>query len=282
MPFHILRKAVGEHSVQAGKAEAGKVDSGKADNVASVLKVFAVLETLAEDRQASLGTIAQKAMTSKTTTHRLLQTMVDLGFVEQDAESERYGLTLKLFSIAARAIGPAQLLTHADRAMATLSRATGEAINLGVVDGQEQKVVYVHHIESTYGLAMKSTVGQRNPLSSTSLGKALLAWRAPEEIEARIARMPFDPAGPKAIRSPEALRVDLAATRTRGYAEEVEEAEAGVRCLAAPVFDHLARPVAAISVAFPLFRFDEAQREAYVTALKAAAAETSVALGYRP
>jgi len=255
------------------------MQSGKADNVAAVLKVFAVLETLAEDRKATLGTIAQKAMTSKSTTHRLLQTMVELGFVEQDEESERYGLTLKLFSIAARAIDPAQLLVHADRAMASLSRATGEAINLGVIDTQEQKVVYVHHIESTYGLSMKSTVGQRNPLSSTSLGKALLAWRAPEEIDARIARMPFDPAGPKAIRSADALLRDLETTRSQGFAEEVEEAEAGVRCLAAPVFDHLGRPIAAISIAFPLFRFDPARRTEYSDRLISAAAETSSALG---
>ncbi|WP_128255452.1 IclR family transcriptional regulator domain-containing protein [Falsirhodobacter deserti] len=258
------------------------MQSGKADNVASVLKVFSVLETLAEDRQASLGTIAQKAMTSKSTTHRLLQTMVDLGYVEQDMETERYGLTLKLFSIAARAIDPSQLLTHADRAMATLSRATGESINLGVIDGQEEKVVYVHHIESVYGLSMKSTVGQRNPLSSTSLGKALLAWREAEEIEARIARMPFDPAGPNAIRDAARLRDELARTREQGFAEEIEEAEAGVRCLAAPVFDHLGRPVAAISMAFPLFRFDEARKPDYVARLQAAARETSAALGHRP
>ena len=256
------------------------MQSGKADNVASVLKVFSVLETLAEDRKATLGTIAQKAMTSKSTTHRLLQTMVDLGFVEQDAETERYGLTLKLFSIAARAIDPSQLLVQADRAMATLSRATGESINLGVIDGQEEKVVYVHHIESVFGLSMKSTVGQRSPLSSTSLGKALLAWRSADEIDARIARMPFDPAGPRAIREAESLRRDLAEVRARGFAEEVEEAEAGVRCLAAPVFDHLGRPVAAISVAFPLMRFEEARRDDYIARLRAAAAKTSAALGY--
>lgn len=257
------------------------MQSGKADNVASVLKVFSVLETLAEERHASLGTIAQKAMTSKSTTHRLLQTMVDLGFVEQDGDTERYGLTLKLFSLAARAIDPSHLLIHADRAMTTLARETGESVNLGLIDGQEQKVVYVHFLESIHGLSMKSTVGQRNPLSSTSLGKALLAWRSPEEIEARLARMPFDPAGPNAIRDAGNLREELARTRARGFAEEVEEAEAGVRCLAAPVFDHIGRTVAAISVSFPLFRFDEARREDYVAHLLAAAKETSAALGHR-
>lgn len=257
------------------------VHSDKTDNVASVLKVFSVLETLAEDRKATLGTIAQKAMTSKSTTHRLLQTMVDLGFVEQDAETERYGLTLKLFSIAARAIDPSQLLIHADRAMAGLSRATGESINLGVIDGQEEKVVYVHHIDSTFGLSMKSTVGQRSPLSSTSLGKALLAWRSAEEIEDRMARMPFDPAGPRAIRSADRLRGELSVIRDRGFAEEVEEAEAGVRCLAAPVFDHLGRPVAAISIAFPIFRFEEARRDDIIARLRSAAADTSAALGHQ-
>lgn len=113
-----------------------------------MLKVFAVLELLVEDRRASLADIAQRAMTSKTTAHRLLQTMVDLGYVEQENDTEKYGLTLKLFGLGARILrGQEDLLRVCDREMGKLSRAIGESINLGVMDNFDQRVAYIHKYE---------------------------------------------------------------------------------------------------------------------------------------
>ena len=255
--------------------------TGKSENVASVMKVISVLETLSEEREAALATIAQRAMTSKSTTHRLLQTMVDLGYVEQDPQSERYSLTLKLFSIAVQAINTeTDLLRVADRGMGRLSRATGESINLGVLDEHDNRVVYVHARPSAYNLSMKSTIGQRNPLYSTSLGKALLAFRSPEEVEERIADMTFKRFAPNTITDCDALREQLAVTRERGFAEEIEESEAGVRCMAVPVLDHLGKSMAAISMSFPLFRFEESRRSEYTGLLMEVGREVSAQMGY--
>lgn len=255
--------------------------AGKSDNVASVLKVLSVLETLSEEREAALATLAQKAMTSKSTTHRLLQTMVDLGYVEQDPESERYSLTLKLFGIAVRALNTENdLLRIADRGMGRLSRATGESINLGVMDEHDSRVVYVHARPSAYSLSMKSTIGMRNPLHSTSLGKALLAFRPEDEIDERIARMELERRAPNTITDPDALRDALATTRARGYAEEIEESEAGVRCLAVPILDHLGKSMAAISMSFPLFRFDEARHDEYAALMLDVGRTASAEMGY--
>lgn len=253
----------------------------KTENAAAVLKVFAVFETLADEKNASLGDIAQKAMTSKTTAHRLLNTLVDLGYAEQDPDTEKYSLTLKLFSLAARSLsGRSDLLRIADRVMGKLSRATGESVNLGVFDDREQKVTYIHKYDSFYSLSMQSTLGLRNPLHSTSLGKALLAWRDESEINERLATMELTPVAPRTITDVDALRQELDRTRTRGFSEEVEESEAGVRCMATPVLDHMGKSVAAISIAFPLFRFDEDKRAEYIALLKSAGKEASAALGY--
>ena len=253
----------------------------KTENVAAVMKVFAVLETLAENRRASLAEIAQTAMTSKTTAHRLLQTMVDLGYVEQEPETERYGLTLKLFGLGARTLrGQEALLTVADRGMGRLSRAFGESVNLGVMDSRDQRVAYIHTYDSAFALSMQAPLGMRNPLHCTSLGKALLAWRDEVEIGERLAAMSFEPRGPRTITDRETFRLDLARTRDRGFAEEIEEAEAGVRCMAAPILDHRGRSVAAISLAFPLFRFDEAKKPDYVALLCEVAREASEGLGH--
>ncbi|MCO5732202.1 DNA-binding transcriptional regulator KdgR [Rhizobium sp. SSA_523] len=255
----------------------------KTDNVAAVLKVFAVLEALVDEKRVSLADLAQRAMTSKTTAHRLLQTMMELGYVEQDQDTEKYGLTLKLFSLGARSLSEqADLLRVADQSMGRLSRATGESINLGILDERDEKVVYIHKYDSAFNLSMKSTLGLRNPLHSTSLGKALLAWRDDDEIRDRMARMEFTKHAPRTLTDPDALMADLKAARARGVAEEIEESEAGVRCLAAPVFNHMGKPVAAISISFPLFRFDEGRRQDYIDLLTEAGLSASIALGYRP
>lgn len=253
----------------------------KTENVAAVLKVFAVMEALVEDKRASLADLAQKAMTSKTTAHRLLQTMVELGYVEQDPETEKYGLTLKLFSLGARSLNEhADMLKVADTAMGRLSRATGEAVNLGILDDRDQRVVYIHKYDSVFNLSMKSTLGLRNPLHSTSLGKALLAWRNDEEISDRLAKMEFAPLAPNTITERSRFTEELQRTRERGFAEEIEESEAGVRCMAVPIFNHLGKPIAAMSISFPLFRFQEDRKPEYIALLKDASSEASRSLGF--
>ena len=253
----------------------------KTENAAAVLKVFAVLESLAETRRAPLADIAQRAMTSKTTAHRLLQTMVDLGYVEQQPETDRYGLTLKLFGLGARAARPRRSDEMLRRGNGSPVEPTGESINLGVMDDSDQRVAYIHKYDCAYGLSMQSNLDRRNPLHSTSLGKVLLAFRDQAEIEERLASMDLRKLAPRTTTDPDALRAELAATRARGYAEQIKESEAGVRCMAMPVMDHAGRSVAAISIAFPLVRFDETRKPEYVALLLEAGRGASAAFGYR-
>jgi IclR family KDG regulon transcriptional repressor len=253
----------------------------KTENVAAVLKVFAVLEALATGRKATLADLAARSMTSKATAHRLLNTMIELGYVEKNEATEQYGLTLRLFSVGAQSVKDrSEVLWAADRVMSKLSRLTGESINLGVIDSTEERVVYVHKYDSNYNLSMKSTLGLKNPLHSTSLGKALLAWRDPREIEERIGRMKFERSAKNTITDPDVLRADLEAARERGFAEEIEESEDGVRCMAVPVFDHLGRTVAAISLAYPIFRFPEDRKTELVDAMISLGREASESLGF--
>ena len=253
----------------------------KTENVAAALKVFGVLEALVESKAASLGDIAQRAMTSKATAHRLLHTMMDLGYVGQDAETERYFVTLNLFSLGARSLsGQSDLIRVADRVMGRLSRATGESINLGALDRREQLVTYIHKYDSVHNLSLTSTLGLRNPLHSTSLGKALLAWRDEAEIRERLALFEMKKIAPHTITDPEILFEQLMDIRARGYSEEIEESEAGVRCLATPILDHLGKSIAAVSISFPLFRFEEERKPYYVDLLLTAGAEASAEMGY--
>lgn len=255
--------------------------SSKPDPVAAALKMFAVLEALAEEETVSLGDIAQRSKTSKSTAYRLLQTMQDLGYIERREDGEKYALTLKLYALGAKVLThQADLIKVADRAMGVLARKTQEAVNLGVLDTQTASVVYVHKFNSHYNLCMQSPIGKRNPLYSTSLGKVLLACSEPDELALLLPRLTYAKLAPNTITDAAVLVAQLETVRRQGYAEEVEESEAGVRCIGVPVFDHAERVTAAISLSFPAFRFEEARHDEYVALLHDAGRQTSAGLGF--
>lgn len=253
----------------------------KPDSVAAALKVFAVLEALAEQETVGLAELSQRITTSKSTTYRLLQTMQDLGYVERKDDGEKYGLTLKVYGLGAKVLTrQADLIKVADKAMRVLSQETHEAVHLGILDPQTASVVYVHKFNSLYNLCMQSPIGKRNPLYSTSLGKALLAWGDGGEVAELLPRLAYVRITPNTITDAGILAAQLETVRRQGYAEEVEESEAGVHCMAVPVFDHIGRVVAAISLSFPAFRFDEQRRQDYVAKLQSAGRQTSEGLGF--
>lgn len=252
----------------------------KGEGVAAVLKLFAVLEALAEDKTMSLADVARRAMTSKSTAYRFLQTMIELGYVRQEGDSDKYGLTLKIFSIGAKVLNRhVDLVRVADRAMKRLANATGEAVQLGIIDEDRQAVVYIHKCDSAFNLSTQSPLGKRNPLYATSLGKALLAWLPPEDIAERLAAMSFAKLTPNTIGDRAVLTEQLKIMHEQGFAEECEESETGVRCLAVPVFDHIGRVVAAISLSFPVVRFDAARKAEYAGLVRRAGREASEGLG---
>ena len=256
--------------------------SRNSDSVAAVLKVFAVLESLADEKKMSLSELARRAMMSKSTAYRFLQTMQDLGYVEQESDTEKYGLTLKLYGLGAKVLNQqVDLVKAADRAMDVLSQQISEAVHLGVLDENDQSVVYIHKYDSIYNLRIQSPIGKRNPLYSTSLGKALLAWRGEDDLSQRLPKFSFVKSAPNTILDRDALLANLATTRAQGYAEEIEESEAGVRCMSVPVFDHFGKAVAAISVSFPVFRFDQNRKPDYVRQLRQAGQQTSTDLGFQ-
>jgi DNA-binding IclR family transcriptional regulator len=122
-------------------------------------------------------------------------------------------------------------------------------------------------------------VGSRNPLHSTAIGKALLAFAPREVVETYLAG-PLERRTPNTITEPDRLAEEIAATRARGYAIDDIENEEGVRCLAAPVRDHAGKVVASLSVAAPAYRFQRSDLPAVAPMVMAAAAELSARLGH--
>ena len=136
--------------------------------------------------------------------------------------------------------------------MSELSQAFKETINLGYLDGS--KVLHIDKIDSPEVLRMDSLLGSRAPAYCTALGKSILAFLPDAERDRILDTIELKPRGPKTITSKKALQKELAKIRHKGYAVDNEELSKGLRCVAAPIFDHTGMSCFSISVAGPVSR----------------------------
>ncbi|MGR7923102.1 DNA-binding transcriptional regulator KdgR [Zobellella denitrificans] len=248
------------------------------DSVSSVLKVFGILQALGEEESIGVTELSQRVLMPKSTVYRFLNTMKTLGYVAQEGDSEKYNLTLKLFELGARALQNVDLIKFADVQMRELSEQTHETIHLGAFE--EDSIVYIHKIDSLYNLRMYSRIGRRNPLYSTAIGKVLLAWRDEQEVRDILKPVEFKAHTANTIMDVDTLVQDLVKVKGQGYAEDNEEMEIGLRCIAVPVFDRFGFVVAGLSISFPVVRFDEQRLSHYIAMLHQAARKISEQLGY--
>lgn len=134
----------------------------------------------------------------------------------------------------------------------SLVERSGETCFIGVID--RDAVLYVAAAHSPQPVRPAAEVGSRNPLHSTGIGKALLAF-ADDESRTRLLASVRQKKTPHTIVDAELLLEELERVRQRGYAIDDVENEEGVRCVAVPVRDHRGETVAAISVSAPAYRF---------------------------
>ncbi|MCW9716205.1 DNA-binding transcriptional regulator KdgR [Avibacterium sp. 21-594] len=249
------------------------------DVVSSVLKVFGIVDALSEQKEIGVTDLAQRLMMSKSTIYRFLQTMKGLGIVSQEGETDKYRLTLKLFELSARALEYVDLIDLANKEMEVISKQTGETLHLGALDGNE--IVYLHKIDSTYNLRMYSRVGRRNPSYSTAIGKVLLSALPETEVETLLKNVEFVPHTTHTLKNIDELKQELVGVRQKYYAEDNEEQELGLRCVAAPIYDRFGHTIAAISISIPVVRFEQENFTQLVELLHQAGRNVSKQLGYQ-
>ncbi|AFT85639.1 IclR family transcriptional regulator [Paraburkholderia phenoliruptrix BR3459a] len=261
--------------------DADGVESGsdKGESASSIGRVFAILGAIGEHGQIGISELSQRLGLSKTTVHRVVQTLKALGYVTQEVETERYRLTIRLFELGAKALESVDLVREADVEMRRIGQLTREAVHLGAFD--EDAIIYIHKIDADYGLRMQSRIGRRNPLHSTAIGKVLLAWMDPADAREVLSHVELRKSTQKTLASAEAVLSILPRVREQGYGEDNEEQEEGLQCLAVPVFDRFGRVIAGLSISFPTMRCGADTKSHYVALLRESGLAISTRLGYR-
>jgi DNA-binding IclR family transcriptional regulator len=181
------------------------------------------------------------------TTHRLLQTLVHTGYVEQDPRTRRYQLGLKILELRGVTVGAMRMAAEARPVLRDLMLRTGLRVHLAVYRGGS--VVYIDRVDNSASLLQYVPLGKRASAHATGLGKAILAHSAPEDVAAFLARQPLTRITATTITDAEALSRELATIRRQGFALDRGESDINTRCVAAPIFDYTGRVVAAVSVA---------------------------------
>lgn len=194
------------------------------------------------ERQMSASEISRRTGIPKATVARIVNSMIDHGFLERRETGVQLGI--KFFELGQQAARPTDLRQFAYQSMRDLVQATGQTVHLAVLDDLE--VVYVQILRNNQSPALPSRVGGRLPAHATGLGKALLAFERPDLL-AKLASEPLKTLGPRTITDFKTLDGQFELIRQNRIAYEREESAAGIACAAAPIMKN-GRAVAAISI----------------------------------
>jgi DNA-binding IclR family transcriptional regulator len=233
-------------------------------------RAFDVLEVFVHEQKAqlSLKEIATRLKQNTNTVFRLLYTLAKHGYIVKN--NKRYELGSKLLDLTNAKLRHTDLIAVTGPYMEELRERFRETVNLGILT--EGQIRYIEVRESLERFRLAETVGGRDPLHCTALGKAHLAYLPFPEVRRLMRTYGMPRLTPQTITSLTALKTELDHIRARGYAVDREESMLGAFCVAAPILDSQGHPVAALSIAGPLVRFNEAHLQPVADALREACA----------
>ena len=221
----------------------------------SVENTFSLLEVLADNGlELGIAELCKKISLPKGTVHRLLGTLKNLGYIEQNPQNRKYRLTIKIFNLGAAVtdrVGLVQIIPH----MKKLSLKFNETINLAILDRDE--ITYLYSVGSDNTLKLDLTIGSHQPAYCAAGGKVLLAYLSEQELDGYLQRVKLESYTPYTITSKEYLKKDLKLIRERGYSFVNEEYMQGVSCVAVPLKDQQGKVCAGLSFSVPTVRMDK-------------------------
>ena len=221
-------------------------------NVRAVERAVQILSSLDDEHpERSLSEIALATGLHKATTHRIVMTLLNSGFVEQTADGEKYRLGLRLVGLGLGALHRFDFRREALPRMRQLVERFQETCTLGVFD--RDQVLYVEIVHSKQTLVIAARVGRHLPAHCTAGGKVLLAFLPPEVVEP-VLNAPLAAYTENTITSLPRLREELEATRQRGYGLDEEEFEEGIRAVGVAIRDIDGNVIAHMSMPGPTNR----------------------------
>jgi len=251
----------------------------EAGPVQSVDRAVAILEILARDGEAGVTEVARELGVHKSTASRLLAALDRRDLVAQDTARGKFRLGVGIVRLAGAASARLDVVQEGRPVCRALAQEVGETVNLAILSGRD--ALYLDQVAGPAALSPHNWAGRRIPLHATSDGKVLLAY-LPEAELADCLAPPLARFTDRTITDAASFPGLLATVRHQGYATAVEELEAGLTAIAAPVRNAEGTVIASVSASGPSFRIPADRIPVLAGAVRRAAAEASRRLGWAP
>jgi DNA-binding IclR family transcriptional regulator len=245
----------------------------------SLKRGLRIIEAIASiGSSMTLAEIARKTALPRSTTHHLLQALVEFGYLIQDGDTRTYTLAPKLFHLTGSTWTQEQLAEIAMPFLDDLSRRTGEGTSLAVL--RDGVVTITAKREPEGPVRVVQEVGATRPIYCTAVGKVLAAWLPEQELRGIIRRTVFEQKTAKTITSTALFLRELARIRAIGFAMDNEEHIEGIRCIATPIRDYSGNVSASLCVVGPKHHLPQRRLSEIRQVLIAVSADLSARLGY--
>jgi IclR family KDG regulon transcriptional repressor len=213
--------------------------------VPSVDRALDLLELLAiSDRGLSLSDISRALDIPKSSVHYLLHDLAWRGYVERAPGGRTYSLGVQATRLATIRLTKSLLTVLCEPYVKDLAKHLNLCVQLGIFDAAEALVIA--KADTGAGGTFDSWIGRHFELHCTALGKALIAFLSKPELTKLFQNRALPKHNPNTICSFHSLEIHLETVRANGFAVDDEEHELGVRCIAAPIFNFLGKPIASI------------------------------------
>lgn len=239
-------------------------------------RMFALMDVLASRKESiSLKEISEKTGLHPSTTHRLLNDLAIGRFVDR-SQPGSYRLGMRLLELGNLVKNRLNVRDAALVPMRRLHKLIQQPVNLSMRQGDE--IIYIERAFSERsGMQVVRAIGGRAPLHLTSVGKLFLATDDPQRVRAYATRTGLSGQTKNSLTELSALERELSKVQQYGYAQDNEELELGVRCMAAGVYDDQGALVAGLSISAPAGRLEDE----WLPKLQATALEISTTLGFK-
>lgn len=242
----------------------------------SVSNALRALEHLVEHGETGVSELARALGISPGGAHRLLATLAEARFADQNVDNRKYRPGSRILELANAMRNQVDFLDLAHAHLERLMERSEETVNLGVLRGDD--VVYVDRVVSNQPLSVEVKIGSRVPAYCTALGKALLAYSHPDVRESYLDRLSESTKdSPHHVPTRKQFEQELSRVAAKGHAEDLGEFSPDIACIGAPVLNSQHRAVAAVSVSGPASRI-KASRNKLLPLVEIAGKELSLVL----
>jgi IclR family KDG regulon transcriptional repressor len=229
--------------------------------VPAVDRAAHILSLLRTKRHMTIAEIADATGWHKSSVHKLVVTLNHHGLLDRDKLTKRYSLGALLTEYGRVALNNLDFRHAAKPILKALVDYSRETAALAILRGSQ--VVLVEIEEPQIQLRVSLSIGMTAPATTTSNGKAVLAWLPESQVDEIMQTEGLPAATKRSIVKPDLFRADLAAVRERGYATDFEEYQEGVSGISAPVFDSSKQAIGAVSLAVPAYRMTKEKIRRY-------------------